>query len=277
MRAKRLLELYSVLALLAALAACNLTNIQTRAHSFTVGDSPRLEADVEISRLAVRSGAAGQVLVETTLRHVRQTTYQVSQSGDTIQVSLHMDEGFSTSSSQAAAEITITVPPHTDLKLRSSSGYVYVDGVSGDITLASSSGGLEVSDSQGTLTLETQTGPVVCRRTQGHFQVRTSIGSVNLSKVSGTWDVATDTGSILFEGELAAGQPHRFISSGGDIDLHLLGEPDLRVDASSQTGTVRCLVELMTPLSTRTMCRGVLGAGAGELQVQTSTAAITIR
>jgi hypothetical protein len=277
MRTRRFLQLYSILALLAALAACSLTNLQRRVDSFTVGDSPRLEANVEIGRLAVRAGPAGQVRVETTLRHTRQTSYQVSQSGDTIQVSVRMEEGFSKTSPRAPVEITITVPPNTDLELGSSSGFLYVDDVCGHITMTAVSGGLQVSDGQGTFALETQTGSIVCSRTQGSFQIRSDIGRVDLSGVSGIWDVATDTGSIHFEGELAVGQPQRFVSNGGTIDLHLLGSPDLRVDASSQNGTVRCLAEMTASNTTRTLCTGVAGAGTGELRVRTQTGAITIR
>ena len=277
MRTKRPLRFYAILILLSALAACNLTNVQTRVDSFKVGESPRLEADVDLSRLTVRAGSVGEVRVETTLRHKRQTTYQVGQSGDTVQVSVRMAQGFSTISSAAPVEVTVTVPPNADLELRSSSGFLYVGNVSGHIILRSTTGGLQVSDGHGAFELETQTGSVVCRRAQGTFQIRTTIGGVDLSDVSGTWDLVTETGSVLFEGELAAGQSHRFVSSGGDIDLHLLGSPDLRVDASSQTGPVRCLVDMKTSVTTRTLCTGSVGAGTGELRVRTSTGAITIR
>jgi hypothetical protein len=277
MRTTRFVKLYSVLAVLTVLAACSLTNVQTRVDSFTVGDSPRLEGDVDLSRLAVRAGNAGQVRVQATLRHRRQTSYQVSQSGDTIQLSVHMAQGFSTMSTEAPVEITISVPPNTDVELHSSSGYLYVGNLSGHIILKSSTGGLQVSDSQGAYDFQTQTGSVVCRRAQGSFQIRTTVGDVDLSDVAGTWDVSTETGSILFEGELAAGQPQRFVSNGGDIDLHLLGSPDVHVDAFSQTGTVRCLVDMMTKASASNLCSGVVGAGTGELEVRTSTGTITIR
>lgn len=277
MRAKRLLAINCALSLLMTLAACSIINVRRVANSFTVGDSPRLEADVDSSRLLVRAGEVGQVRIETTLRHARQTSYQVKQSGDTIQVSVRMQEGFSTTGLYVPVEIMITVPPNTDLELRSSKGYIYVDDVSGQMVLASSSGGLQLSDSQGNYTIETQTGSVVCRRAQGAFRVRTGLGRVDLTDVSGTFDVATDTGSIRFEGELAPGQAHRFTSNGGEIDLHLLGSPDVRVDASSQTGTVRCLIPMTASASSRNLCRGVVGDGTGELQVSTSTGLITVR
>jgi DUF4097 and DUF4098 domain-containing protein YvlB len=277
MRTVRMLQLYSALALLGALAACSLIDVQTRVGVFAVGNSPRLEADVDVGRLSIRAGSADQVRVEATLRHKRQTSYQVSQSGDTVHLSVRMAQGFSTISAEVPVEIAVAVPPNTDLDLRSSSGYLYVGNVSGHITVTSSAGGLQISDSQGTFELETQTGSIGCRRAQGSFQIRTTIGAVDLSDVSGTWDVSTATGSIRFEGELAAGQPQRFASTGGDVDLHLLGSPDLRVDAFSQTGSVRCLADMATSVSTVNLCRGVMGAGAGQLEVRTSTGAITIR
>ena len=265
------------LGLVVLLTGCSLTNRQTRVDSFTVGASPRLEADVEISRLMVRAGDAVQVRVETTLRHARQTDYRVSQEGDTIRVSVRMQQGFSAISLYEPVEITITVPPTSDLVLTSSSGYVYVSGVAGHSTLTSSSGGVQVSDSEGILELSTQTGSVVCRRTRGDVQIRSDIGHVDLTDASGTFDIVTETGPIHFEGQLTTDKPHRFASSSGEIDLRLLGSPDLTVDAYSQAGTVRCMVEMTTTASARTLCKGVIGAGVGKLEVQTSTGAITIR
>ena len=279
MRAKKLFQVNCLLSLLVMVVACGLANVRTQVDSFTVGDSPRLEADVDISRLQVRSTDAGQVRVETTLRHARQTEYQVSQTGDTIQLSVRMAQGFSNRSPAPPVEITISVPPNADLDLRSSSGYLYVNGVSGDITMTSSAGGLQVSDSAGSLELRTQTGPVECQRAQGDFVVQSNIGRVDLTDVIGTFDVATDTGSIYFAGQLTAARPQRFASNSGSIDLQLRDSPGLSVDASSQTGAVRCTVKMTAATSTRNMCKGVVGADVaiGELQVRTSTGAITIR
>jgi hypothetical protein len=62
----------------------------------------------------------------------------------------------------------------------------------------------------------------------------------------------------------------------GSIDLLILGSPDLHVDASSQTGSVRCSLEMSDQVSTKQECKGILGAGTGQLQVRTSTGSITI-
>ncbi len=277
MRSSSLLTSGLMLALILPLAACILANVQTREDSFQVGESPRVEAEVEISRLTVRSGTAGQVRIQTTLRYARQTNYQVTQSGDMIRISVRMPAGFSSQLAQPAVEIIVTVPQNTDLDLRNSTGFLYVDEVSGHIALAASSGGIQVSDCQGRIELQTQTGSITCRRAQGTFEIRSDTGNVDLNPVKGTFHVKTSIGTISFEGELASAEQHRFESSAGTIDLRLSGNPDLRVDASSQTGSVLCGLIMAEQVSTKRECKGKLGAGAGQLLVRTSTGSITIR
>lgn len=276
MQTTKLLISGLVLAFLLLLPACTLANVQTRDHSFQVGKSPRLEADVEISRLTVRSGTTDQVRIQATLRHARQTDYQVTQTGDTIKINVHMQPGFSSKLDQPAVEIIVTVPQNTDLDLRSSTGYVYVDEVSGHIALATFTGGIQLSDCEGRIELQNQTGSIACRRVRGTFDIRSDAGSVELDAVNGTFDVETNTAAINFEGELASAEQHRFESNIGSIDLFILGSPDLHVDASSQTGTVRCSLEMSVQVSTKHKCEGILGAGTGQLQVRTSTGSITI-
>jgi len=276
MQARRLLTFGLILALIPLLAHCTLANVQTREDSFKVGESPRVEADVEISRLTIRSGDLGQVRVQATLRYARQTNYQVTQSGDAIKIYVRMQAGFSSKLDQPAVEIIVTVPQKTDLDLRSSTGYLYVDEVSGHIALATSTGGIQLSDCEGSIELQNQTGSIACRRARGAFHILNGTGGVDLSAVNGTFEVQTDVGSINFEGELASGEQHCFESNTGPIDLHILGRPDLRVDASSQTGSVRCSLEMTEQVSTKRECKGILGTGTGQLQVRTSTGSITI-
>ena len=264
------------LGLLLLLPACALAGAQTREYIFEAGESPRLEADVEISRLTVRSATTDQVHIQATLRYPRQTGYRVTQAGDTIKIDVHMQPGFSSKIDQPAVEIIATVPQVTDLDLRSSTGYLYVDEVSGHIKVTTSTGGIQVNDCQGRIELWNQTGSIACRRVQGAFHVRSDAGSVELGLVNGAFDVRTDSGAISFEGELTRAEQHRFESNTGSIDLLLLGSPDLRVDASSQTGSVRCNLEMAEQSSTERECKGVLEAGTGQLLVLTSTGSITI-
>jgi hypothetical protein len=276
MQPAKLLTWCLIVALLVVLPACTLASLQTRDESFPVGESPRVEADVDISRLAVRSGTAGQARIEATLRHARQTDYQVTQTGDTIRILVRMQPGFSSKLDQPAVEIILTVPPNTDLDLRSSTGYLYVNDASGHIALTTATGGIQLSDCEGSMELQNQTGSIACRRAQGTLVIRSDAGKVTLDAVNGVFDVETNSGAISFEGELAPAGQHRFESTTGFVDLLILGSPDLRVDASSQAGSVRCRLEMSEQVSTKRECKGILGEGTGELQVRTSTGSITI-
>jgi DUF4097 and DUF4098 domain-containing protein YvlB len=263
--------------ILALLPACTLANVQRRDQSFQAGESPRVEADVEVSRLTVRSAITDQVRIQATLRHARQTNYRAAQTGDTIEIDVDMQPGFSSKLDQPAVEIIVTVPLNTDLSLRSSTGYLYVDEVSGHMRLATSSAGIHLSDCDGLAELQSQTGSIACRRVSGSFSIRSDAGSVELIAANGIFDVETDSGAINLEGELASAEQHRFESNRGSIDLLILGSPDLRVDASTQTGSVRCSLDMTAKVSTKRECRGVLGEGTGQLLVRTTTGSITIR
>jgi DUF4097 and DUF4098 domain-containing protein YvlB len=276
MQTAKLLTCCLLLALLVALPACTLTSIQTRDDSFAVSESARVEADVDSSRLAVRSGTAGHVRVQATLRHARQTDYQVTQTDDTIAIQVRMQPGFSSKLDRPAVEIILTVPQNTDLDLRSSTGYMYVNDASGHIALTTVAGGIQLSDCEGSMELQNQTGSIACRRVRGSLSIRSDAGKVTLDAVNGVFDVDTNSGAISFEGELAPAEQHRFESTTGIVDLLILGSPDLQVDASSQAGSVRCSLEMSEQVSTKRECKGILGEGTGELQVRTSTGSITI-
>jgi hypothetical protein len=276
MHTKKLLISSLAIALL-VLPGCTVGGVQKRDDWFEVGDSPLVEANVELARLTVRAGTSGRVQIQATLRHASKTNYQVQQAGDTIKLDVQMQPGFSSKIDQPAVEIIATVPQSTNLDLRSSTGYLYVDEVSGHIMLTTSSGGIHLSDCERRIVLQNRTGTIECRRVQGEFHVRSDAGSVDLDTVKGTFDVETKSGRIRFEGELASAEEHRFKSDTGSVDLVVLGSPDLTLDAASQTGSVRCTLEIVEQARSKRVCKGILGTGAGQLQVTTSTGSITIR
>ncbi len=276
MHSKKFLISSLALALI-VLPGCTVAGVQTRDDSFEVGGSPLVEANVELARLTVRAGASGRVQIQATLRHASKTNYQVQQAGDTIKIDVQMQSGFSSKIDQPAVEIIVTVPRSTNLDLRSSTGYLYVDELSGHIMLTTSSGGIHVSDCEGRIELQNRTGTIECRRVQGELQVRSDAGSVDLDTVKGTFDVETKSGRIRFEGELASAGEHRFESDTGSVDLVILGSPDVTLDATSRTGSVSCTLEIVEQVRSKRACKGVLGTGTGQLQVVTSTGSITIR
>jgi DUF4097 and DUF4098 domain-containing protein YvlB len=267
----------SLVVLLSLVPACSLVNTQRRDESFTVTGPARLEGDVGISRIMVHGADTAQVRIQATLRHARQTVYRAIQSGDTIRIEVETVAGFASSAGKPAVEIVATVPQITELDLSSSTGDIYVDEIAGHIVLTTSSGSLQLSDCRSHIALYNQTGTTECRRVDGTFFIRSTAGSVILDEVSGTFDIETDSSDIDLEGQFADAQSHRLVSSSGAIEVAILGTPNLRLDAGSETGLVRCILTMHEQSIADHHCSGVLGTGAGTLQVRTSTGRVTVR
>jgi DUF4097 and DUF4098 domain-containing protein YvlB len=276
MQTRRLL-CASLVVLLLFLPACSLANTQRRDDSFAVSGPARLEGDVGISRVMIHGTNTDQIHIQATLRHARQTAYRTTQSDNTIRIQVETAAGFASSAGQPAVEIVATVPETTELDLRSSTGDIYVDEIAGRIVLATSGGSLQLSDCQNQIELRNQTGKTECRRVEGTFFIRSHAGSVNLDSVGGAFDVETDSGEIDVLGRFADGQAHCLVSSTGAIEVDIVGTPNLRLDATSETGLVRCVLTMREQSITDHQCSGVLGNGAGTLQVRTSTGRITVK
>jgi DUF4097 and DUF4098 domain-containing protein YvlB len=225
----------------------------------------------------VHGADTDRIRIHSTLRHARQTGFRTTQSGDTVRIEVDSAAGFASSAGQPAVEIIATVPETTELDLTSSTGDIYIDEIAGPIVLVTSSGSLQLSDCRGEIELANQTGTTECRRVDGTFLIRSAAGSVILNDVSGAFDIETDSSDIDFKGRLAGERNHRLISTTGAIELAILGTPDLRLHATSETGLVRCLLTMREQSITDHQCSGVLGSGAGTLQVQTSTGRVTVR
>jgi len=257
--------------------SCSLVNTQRRDESFTVSGTARLEGDVGISRVVVHGANTDQIRIQATLRQARQTAFRTTQSGSTIRIEVDTAANIISSAGQPALEIIATVPEMTGVELSSSTGDIYIDEIAGGIALTTSSGSLQLSDCSGHIELSNQTGTTECRRVDGVFRVRSAAGNVILDDVSGTFDVETSSSDIDFEGQFADGEDHCLLSSTGAIDVAILGTANLRLHTASETGLVRCLLKMREQLVTNHSCSGVLGSGAGTLQIRTSTGRVTVR
>ncbi len=271
------LLLASLVVLSSLVSACALINTQHRDESFTVTGPARLEGDVSVGHVMVHGADTSQIRIQATLRQARQTSFQTTQSGNTIRIDTHTTAGFASSAGQAAVQIIATVPWRTELRLSSSTGDIYVDEITGHIVLTTSGGRLQLSDCQGQIELTNQTGTTACRRVDGTFVVRSGAGSVILDEVGGSFDIETDSGDIHLGGQLAGELTHRLSSITGAIDVAIIDTPNLRLHANSETGLVRCMLALGDRSITDNQCSGILGSGGGTLQINTTTGRITVQ
>jgi hypothetical protein len=117
-------------------------------------------------------------------------------------------------------DYTVQMPQALPLRIHSSGGGIYVDGVTGDLDLASSGGGVHVTGSRGRLLLRSSGGGIGATET-----------------LSTTADASSSGGGI----RLAFSQPPNLVragSSGGGITIQLPHTSDTyRVDIGSSGGS----------------------------------------
>ena len=177
--------------------------------------------------------------------------------GDTVTVVADQQER--TTGKSQGAEIVVSVPANTQVKLVTSNGPIVVRGVQRSGTVETSNGPIELTDVGGTFVADTSDGLIA---------VRGMVGNVNLE---------TTNGNIECAGEMIPGGRNDIRTSNGSIDIVLLGTPSVEVDATANNGTIKSDVPIRTSSTKSTSLQGTIGSGAADLRIDTANGSITIR
>jgi Putative adhesin len=240
MRFMRLLGSRSVLILFVPIVACIPTfasETETRDDTFSVGAAPKIVVSSDNGQTDVVTGNEGTVNVKATIRRPDDVEYSVVQEGDTIRVEARVSSGCSC----AGAEITVTLPADANVDLHTSNG------------------GIEVVD------------------IQNSGKLRTSNGRISLENVKGEFEVTTSNGDIGFRGEMTAGGLNRLTTSNGSVEVTLLGEPSVKLDATTSNGEIICKLPIVATERGVKRLVGVVGGGDAVLVIKTSNGSITVQ
>ena len=180
-----------------------------------------------------------------------------------------------------------------DLSLGTVSGQIETDGTAGALAISTTSGDADVSDHRGTLSASSVSGQIQAGGDIADPQVETVSGDVRLDGVRGavtvssiSGDIAIEaareaalrlestSGDISVEGALAAESTISNIS--GDVSLALPADAGLRLDASSVSGELSADLPLRDLEEGRRRLSGLIGDGAAELSISTTSGDVTI-
>jgi DUF4097 and DUF4098 domain-containing protein YvlB len=239
----RLLDSLTVLLLFVVILACIpafASETETRDDTFNLGAAPKIVVSNDNGQIDVVTGNEGTVNVKATIRRPDDVEYGVVQEGDTVRVEARASSvwGFGT---DAGADITVTVPADTNVELRTSNG------------------GIEVVD------------------IQNSGKLRTSNGRISLKNVKGEFEVSTSNGDIDFRGEMTAGGMNRLTTSNGSMEVTLLGEPSVRLDATTSNGEIICKLPIVAMESGVNRLVGVVGGGDAVLVIKTVNGSIIVQ
>jgi hypothetical protein len=239
----RLLGSLIVLLLLVAVVACIpafASETETRDGTFSVGTAPKIVVSNDNGQIDVVTGNEGIVNVKATIRRPDDVEYGVVQEGDTVRVEARVSSGWGFGT-DAGADITITLPADTNVELHTSNG------------------GIEVVN------------------IHNSGKLRTANGMISLENVKGEFEVDTSNGNIDFRGEMTAGGMNQLTTSNGSVEVTLLGEPSVKLDATTRNGEIICKLPIMATESGVKRLVGVVGGGDADLVIKTSNGSVTVQ
>ena len=222
----------------------------TQHESYAAASTVELVADGDVT---VRTADGGVEVDRIAHSSLASPTYRADESADRLVVR-HECTGWTWLVTRCSGELAVTVPPDTELVVRTSNGDVLASGVAGDVELGSSNGEVAATSIDGTLDAHTSNGGVEIAGVTGDVDAHSSNGGIEVSDVGGSLEVETSNGDIDVDGvagsavavssngtvEVAgvAGDA-RAESSNGDVTVTGDGEPvKLVIDTSNGNQTI---------------------------------------
>lgn len=263
---------------LASSACTTQSAISTETDNFTVGDSLTLKVDTFGGRIEVNAGSDSVVTVRAKLKDVRRINYEAIQSGDEIIVTAEKTGGWWFPAGDTQADIYVTVPANTTLRLETSNGKIQVTGTTRGGILDTSNGDIVLENVEGDFEATTSNGIVEIDGIEGKASAKTTNGRVTVREAKGEFNLKTSNGMVTFSGELTPGGSNRIVTTNGQVEVELTGTPSVSIDASTSNGEVtHDDVPILTTKAKTDHVIGTIGAGGAELYIETSNGDVTIK
>ncbi len=251
-----------------------------RDETFTVGEAPRVVVKNDNGRVRCEVGDAGSVRVAATLRHPRAVKYSIKQEGDVVTV-----EAKSKGKSSllgffghgGSADIVVTAPRNTVLEVGTANGGIEASGFESESSVRSTNGGMTLQDMTGGLEASSTNGKITLSACEGDLAVSSTNGRITVEEAKGSINASTVNGAVSFSGELVPGSRNELNTVNGPVEVQLLGEVSVRVDAACVHGSLNSHLpglEVLGPKGRK--LEGTVGDGEAELTVQTVNGSVRV-
>ena len=188
-------------------------------------------------RIEVKSSKNAEVVVSGT-RASGKISIDMEQAGDRIDVNTTVIDP-SAQPSERQANLQLTVPEETELQLKTQTGLIYVEQVTGDMTLESIAGDIHLKEVSGYIIVTTTGGSLVCTQCAGKLKFESVSGSAQILQPGLTnVNLHTTTGNILFDGDFVRTGLYSMKSGKGLVEVRFSGNDSFDLNAQTATGTV---------------------------------------
>jgi len=206
---------------------------------FTVQGRPVVVIqNIADGRIEVKSWKNPEVVVSGA-RSSDKIGIDMEQVGDRIDVTTTIIDGGAAQSPDTQANLQLTVPEETELQLKTQTGLIYVEQVTGDMTLESVAGDIHLKEVSGYIIVTTTGGSLVCTQCAGKLKFDSVSGSAQILQPGLTnVNLHTTTGNILFDGDFVRTGLYSMKSGKGLVEVRFSGNDSFDLSAQTATGTV---------------------------------------
>jgi len=230
-----LLAAASVFGFVSAVSAA--PNDQQELH-FQVKDRPLVVLENIVNgRIEVKSWKNSEVVVVSNSASGK-VSIDVEQVGDRIDISASSPVA-SSEPHELEANFQLLVPEQTELQLRTQTGLILVEQVSGDMKLQSVAGDVHLKEVSGYIIVKTTGGSLVCTLCSGKLEFTSISGGAQILQPSLTSvNLMTTTGNILYDGDFMHTGFYQMNSGRGLVEVRFSGNDSFDLNAQTYRGTV---------------------------------------
>jgi hypothetical protein len=189
-----------------------------------------------------------------------------TQSGDTVDVETHFTDEVGIILHHEWMDLTITVPPSTNLDLTTGAGDVTITGIEGTMQLTSEAGDIALNNSalEGTSTIHSEAG---------NMRLQSVIADAHTS-------IITNAGNVDFNGKAESGASLSVHTNAGNVTLTLPPDTSAHFSATSNVGNIT--IDPIWPISVTketviSSANGTMGTSpSATISVSTNAGDITV-
>lgn len=211
---------------------------ETQEQHFPVKNRPVVVLqNIVNGRIEVKSWKNPEVVVSSTYSPSK-VEVDIEQAGDRIDISSSALTD-STEPHDSEANFQLTVPEQTELQLKTQTGLILVEQVSGDMKLQSFAGDVHLKEVSGYIIVRTSGGSLVCTLCSGKLEFTSISGHAQILQPSLTnVNLMTTTGNITYDGDFMRTGIYTMNSGKGLVEVRFSGNDSFDLKAETIQGTV---------------------------------------
>jgi DUF4097 and DUF4098 domain-containing protein YvlB len=195
-----------------------------REETFEVGKRPELVVAAASSDIVLKAGDPGRIDVVLKGSEAGLELFDITHAGDLVAIRLRKDGGRRWL--QPSVMISVTLPPGSDVDIRSASGDIFASVETRRLSVASASGDVRFGDVSLGAKIKTARGDVALGDVSGDVEGVSASGDFSLDSVTGDLSVSTASGDLVI-GEVSGRTVAK--SASGDVRIKLFDGPSLDV------------------------------------------------